>query len=100
METIVPAGFLMIIGGASALAAQVGLYFYSGQWTSWSAINVLSLIEYLIDPVKLPWLRSPSSWIGMHEILLASPASAFLVLLGICIMAVGFITHHLAGRIR
>jgi len=75
---IVLVGVAFVIAGFGVLALQVFTYLKTGTWRS---VSVLSLaVPYF------PWLSSPTSWFGLHDIVVTvlglAPLSIAFVLIG------------------
>ncbi len=75
---VILVGILIAFSGLAVLGLQVFGYLKTGDWKSVSTLSVASPF--------FPWLQSPRSWFGLHDIvsrmLAILPLSLALVLLG------------------
>ena len=66
-------GFLLM--AACVIGWQVLGYLEAGLWTPFSLIDAAALIS------SEPWLRTPTSWFGLHAVLAWVPVSGTLAVL-------------------
>lgn len=73
-----------LIAGVLILGLQIFGWLISGDWVSFSALEVLSGVTYLLgldEGQWWGWLSEPTAWLGVWEILKWLPASGFLIVL-------------------
>lgn len=91
---VVLVGALFVIAGLGVLALQVFQYLKIGTWRS---VSVLS-----IAAPYFPWLSSPRSWFGLHDIAITAldllPLSMALVLIGWLVAGFGSGLRNRATR--
>lgn len=69
--------------GAIVLATQVLYFLHDGVWVP---VSLLDGIKY-IDP---DWVANPSSWVGLHQVFGATPASVFAIGAGAAVPLIAF----------
>jgi hypothetical protein len=66
--------------GLAVVCKQLYDYLKIGIWTSLNVIDGLSYVS------NITWLRSPTDWLGLHDILSKTSLSVALIGLGIAIL--------------
>jgi len=81
-----------IVISVSLLISHIYFYFKNGQWP------ILSILDFLgkINPVISGWNKTPSDWIGLHNILVQVPA--WLAMLIACPL-IGYLFAFLNSKI-
>lgn len=80
-----------IVIGGGILIWQCFFYLREGVWPTRSALDVL----YYVDPAMFgDWLMRPTAWLGVHDILRATPASIAVFLVGMAVGALAYGAHE------
>jgi len=80
-----------VVGGGGILVWQCFFYLREGAWPSRSALDAF----YFLDPTMFgDWLMRPTSWLGVHDILRAMPASMTVFLVGMVIGVIAYGAHE------
>ncbi len=74
--------------GLAALPYQFYLWVRHGEWTAFSPLGELKKLD---RHYHWPWLWYPTDWIGLHQLLDATPLSLFLILVAIPIFCAGYL---------
>lgn len=73
------AGSLLVFAGLGTLCVQGFLYLKDGYWTPYSLLFVATKLS------DSPWLQTPDDWVGLHNMLAATPLSVAAIMIGLMV---------------
>lgn len=89
-ESTVNAGSCVLSAAAVLVVGQVVYFLYSGEWVAVTALEFITTVTGVFRSYP-SWLYAPESWLGLHKLLAAAPASLTLAAFGLLLIALGLV---------